>query len=268
MPAQLAARLDEIAPTVEAVWSRHILCIDDDSVRLRNSRGPSQTRIALSRVGDAAASLEAVEALLATGLPASRRRGLHQLEVVVSGAFACYFVLPWAPLPRPSDWLASARTKFVLDGLGAAEAWRFSVEDAPWGCARMVVAAPEALCAGIAQLCKAHALKLMRIEPAFTRALARQAGRVDGGSIAIVEIEERASHGSVAHVGFRNAKRWAGYIALPAAPPIAHVLRDAAQLCRAPPPQHTYLIAPAHMQLALGGLPDAHWLPVHAGDRP
>jgi hypothetical protein len=266
MPATVAARLAAMAPAVEAVWSRHVLWIGDDCVILRNAAGQSRIKVALERAADVASALAATETLLATGLPRSRRRGLHRVDVVVSGAFACYFILPWAPMPRPADWLASARTKFVLDGLGAPEAWRFSVEDSPWGCARMATAAPEALCVGVARLCKAQALQLMRIEPGFTRALSRNAARVDDGSIAIVGIEDRAGRRSVAHLCFRHEKRWAGYVTLPAVPPIAHVLRDAAFLCRAAPLQRTYLIAPAHMQVVLGGLPDARWLPSPPGD--
>ncbi len=268
MSAQLAARIAAKAPPLEAMWSRHVVYIEDDCVRLRAAGGPSRMKSALAVAGDVAAALAAIESLLATALPGPRRRGLHRIEVVVSGAFACYFVLPWAPLPRPVDWLASARTRFVLDGLGAPEAWRFSVEDAPWGCTRLAVAVPEALCAGIAGLCKAQALRLVRIEPAFTRAMSRHAAHIEDGSMAIIEIEERAGRRSVAHVGFRNDKQWAGYIALPAVPPIAHMLRDAALLCRAPPLQRTCLIAPAHMQVVSGGLPDAQWLPSHAGDTP
>jgi hypothetical protein len=268
MPAKVAAWRAAIAPAIETVWSRHVLWIDDDCVILRSADGQSRMKVALARAGDVAAALAAIETQFATGLPGSRRHGLHRVEVVVSGAFACYFILPWAPLPRPADWLVQARTKFVLDGLGAPESWRFSVEDGPWGCARMAAAAPEALCVGVARLCKAQALQLVHIEPAFSRALSRHAARVDDGSIAIVEIEDRAGRRSDAHVGFRHEKRWAGYIALPAVPPIAHVLRDAALLCGAASLQRTYLIAPAHMQVVLGGLPDARWLPSHPRDTP
>ncbi|UNK49993.1 hypothetical protein MNR01_02830 [Lysobacter sp. S4-A87] len=257
-----------MAPSAATVCSRQVLWIDDECVRLQSTTGQAPAQVALSRTGDVAAALVAVETLLGSALPRPRRRGLHRVEVVVSGAFACYFILPWAPWPRPADWLASARTKFVLDGLGAPESWRFSVEDAPWGRARMAAAAPEALCARIARLCKAQALRLGRIEPAFTRALSRHAAQVEDGSIAIVEIEERAGRRSIAHVGFRNEKQWTGYIALPAVAPIEHVVRDAAFLCGAASLQRTYLIAPACMQALMSGLPGGCWLPSHAGSAP
>lgn len=268
LPAKATGRLAAMTASIETVWSRRVLCVDDDCVRLCGAGGRRPIRMQLARAGDVAAALEAVESLLQATPVDSRRRGMHRVEVVVSGGFACYFVLPWAPLPRPVDWLAAARTRFALDGIGAPEAWRFSIEDAPWGCARMGAAVPEVLCAGIARLCKARGLQLGRIEPAFTRSVSRNATRIEDGSIAIVQLEERGGGRSVAHVGFRNEKQWTGYVALPAAARIGYVLRDAALLCRAVPLQRTYLIAPAQMQAAMGDLPDAHWLPSHAGDIP
>ncbi|MFC3816165.1 hypothetical protein [Lysobacter sp. GCM10012299] len=132
----------------------------------------------------------------------------------------------------------------------------------------MAAAAPEALCAGIARLCKEHKLRLGRIEPGFMRDVSLHRARIEDGSIAIIQIEERAGRSSVAHVGFRDQQQWTGYVALPAVAQIGPVLRDAALLCRAAPLQRTYLIAPARMQAALAGLADAHWLPSHAGDMP
>lgn len=253
---------------MESVWSRHQLRIDDDCVRLRAAAGHLPMKAAIARASDVAAALTVVESVLEAAIPRSRRRGFHRVEIVVSGGFACYFILPWVPLPRPVDWLASARTKFVLDGLGAPESWRFNVEDGPWGSARMAAAVPEALCAGIERMCKAQKLRLGRIEPAFLREVHHHRAKVYDGSIAIVEIEERGGRRSVAHIGFRHHKQWVGYVALPAVAPIGHVLRDAALLCRVAPVQRIHLIAPAQMQAVVGGLPGAQWLPSLAGDVP
>ncbi|HEY5804433.1 MAG TPA: hypothetical protein VIT90_12135 [Lysobacter sp.] len=261
---RVRAKLSALPQLRGALWSRHVLWLDNEGARLHGASGRPLCKAVIHSPGDVASALDAVDA----ALPGIGTRGLHRIVVVVGGAFVCHFTLPWKPLPRPGDWLAAARTRFVMDGLGAPDGWRFTVPDGRWGCSRLVAAMPEALCAGIARLCTKRRLRLSAIEPAFTHAVSRHRSRIEDGPIAIVEIEDGAGGRAVAHVGFRNDRQWTGFIALPATAPLEHVLRDAALLCRAMPLQRTYLIAPADMQAALSGLPGAHWLPASATGMP
>ncbi|MDR0182587.1 hypothetical protein [Lysobacter arvi] len=255
---RLDALKAQLRTRVSPWWSRHTLWVDGyQAVSLGEDARP----LALSSLHqpcDLASALTALEAVATR--PA--KRGVHVARVLVGAPFVHYLALPWRPLPRPADWVALARTQFIRDGMGAPDAWRFSVQDDGWGRMRLAAAVPEALCAGIGGICKARGLSLSAIEPGFAHALGRHAARIHDGRIAVVEVEQSTPDAVIAHIGFRRDGGWSGFVALPATAPLPQVLRDATVLCRQDEPEHTYVMAPLALHMDAAHWPGAQWLPL------
>ncbi|MCM3606043.1 hypothetical protein [Cupriavidus pauculus] len=237
-------------------WSQSTLWVDGHHAALLGPSGKVLHRLELPNVADVPAALTAMEAVVAR----PRMRGMHGLRVVLGAPFARYLVLPWQALPRPGDWITLARRQFMQAGLSGVEAWRFVVPDGSWGQSRLAAAVPEALCGGVARLCKSRGMQLTAIEPAFMLGLSTQASRVRDGAIAVVELEPVAADVAVAHIGFRQEGRWTGFTALPVLGPFADVMRDASVLCATSHPERVYVIASQAGWNMVSGTHGTEWL--------
>lgn len=237
-------------------WSRSAIWLDGGRGCLLDASGRSLKTVPLGKPGEVPAALAALETLA----PRPEKPGLHLVRLLLGAPFVRYFALPWRALPKPGDWVSLARAQFMRDGAQGAEGWRFVVPDEGWGHGRLAVAVPETLCAGVVRLCKQRKLLLQAIEPGYTYALARHARHIEDGAIAVVELEDTDPRAGIAHIGFRRDGQWAGFIALPATGDVDDVLRDAAVLCAAPPPERTYVIAPARMARQDDASPQRRWL--------
>jgi hypothetical protein len=235
-----------------SIFGRTTVWIDGAHARLP---GRAETPVPLAPAGDIAAALRAVEALA----PRPARAGLHAMRVVVGAPFARYFALPWQPLPKPDDWIAMARMQALQTGAGA-EPWRYAVSDGAWGHGRLAAAMPEALCAGIARICKARRLQLLGIEPAYTFALQRHARRIRDGTIAVIALEPTEGGAALAQIGLRRGGGWSGFIALPVSGPLDDVLRDAFVLCATEPPERRYVIGPGDANRWVAEASQVEWL--------
>jgi hypothetical protein len=235
-----------------SVMSRVTIWIDGKCARVL---GSPQACVTLADSGDTAAALKAIETLA----PKPANLGLHALRVVVGAPFVRYYALPWQTLPRPQDWIPGARVQALQTGAGA-EVWRYAVTDGTWGHGRLAAAMPEALCAGIAQLCKKRKVQLSGIEPGYTFALQKHAARIRDGAIAIVEVENADGGSAIAHIGLRRGGGWTGFIALPLNGPLDDVLRDAFALCADTPPERRYVIGAKEALRASANAAPTEWL--------
>jgi hypothetical protein len=213
--------------------------LDGQCARTFGANGRTDTVVPLSTAGEVTAALKAIEALA----PKPQRPGLHTLRVLVGMPFVRFYALPWQALPRPEDWVSSARAQAVRTGVGN-ESWRYAVSDGVWGGARLAAAVPDALCVGIERLCKTRKLQLLGIEPGYTFALQRHGKQIRDGEIAIVELEEIDNDEAVAHIGLRAGGNWTAFITLPVTGTLDEVLRDAIALCAPRPPERRYVIGP------------------------
>lgn len=263
----LMARRLALAGSRASAWhSRVELWLDGERGCALDTSGVGEKALPLASSGDVGAALAVVEALA----PTPAKRGLHTLRVIVGAPFVCYFPLSWRPIPTPEDWVAQARTQFARGGFGNPGGWRFVVPDAAWGQSRLAAAMPEALCAGIERLCATRKLRIAGIEPGYVCACRDYAARIEDGRIAVVELEDIAADGAIAHCGFRAAGQWTAFVTLPVAGPVlAHIddaMRDATMLCGVEAPERTYVIGTVREARAEPGDADdtagmMHWLP-------
>jgi len=240
-----------------AWWSQSTVWLDGHRACRFGAAGQAEAVFPLASPYEIAAALPALDAML----PNPQRPGVHRLRLLVGAPFACYFALPWRALPRPVDWLPLARMQFVQGGVGGAESWRFDIQDNGWGRPRLAAAVPELLCEHLTRLCKQHKISLHAVEPAYTYAVAQHRRHIADGEIAVVELEEMETRGAyVANIGFRSHGHWSGFVTLPAVDSLDAVLRDAASLCDAPPPERIYIIAPVSADRRAADASRTHWL--------
>lgn len=237
-------------------WSQSTLWLDGHHGALLGASGAVLRSLALDNVADIPCAIKTMEGLVTR----PKARGIHGLKLVVGAPFVRYLVLPWQPLPKPADWVTVARRQFVQAGLTGVEQWRFVVPDGTWGESRLAAAVPEALCAGVARICKARGMQLGGIAPAFMLGLATQARRVRDGAIAVVELEPIAPEAAIAHIGFRQQGRWTAFTALPVLGAFGDVMRDASVLCAAALPERTYVIASEAGWKMVAGTAHTEWL--------
>ena len=128
------------------------------------------------------------------------------------------------------------------------------------GHGRLAAAMPEALCAGIERICKAHKLQLAGIEPGYTFALGKYARRIRDGAIAIAELEETAGTAAIAHIGFRRGGGWTGFVALPVPGALDDLWRDALALCAVEAPERRYVIGPGAADRWIADRAQVEWL--------
>jgi hypothetical protein len=188
-------------------------------------------------------------------LPMPQQRGWHRVRVLLGPPYAQCALLPWQPSAGPQAWLGAARERFAGTGMAGS---RIAMEPLRWRRDRLAVAGPEALCAGIARLCKARKRHLQHIVPTFVHALNQHRRRIRDGSVALIVLE-----GRYAQIGLRHDQAWQGHVSLPYRHdvPLKPLLRDASMLIGRLLPERCYVMSANSLPASsLDSLPDATWL--------
>lgn len=232
-------------------WSECTLNVSDGVVRRLQgmlSQSPLPQSVPVSGVESILLALDDV-------LPRPQRRGWHRVRVLLGPPYAQCVLLPWQPSAGPQAWIGAARERLAGTGMVGS---RIAMEPVRWGRDRLAVAGPEALCAGLARLCKARGRHLQHIVPTFVQALNQHRRRIRDGSVALIVLE-----GRYAQVGLRRDQAWLGHISLPYSSevPLKPLLRDASMLIGHLLPERCYVMSANPLPASsLDSLPDATWL--------
>ena len=143
-----------------------------------------------------------------------------QVEIIVSDSFVRYALIPWSDqLQNRAELAALSRIHFeALYGTQAA-AWEIKLDCGDYGKAGIGCAIDQALMVALRDLCAAHGLRWMSLQPYFMRAFnrwRRRIGRdalfgvVDAGQCVLASLKDGAWH-SIRTV--RAAQDWE--VALP-----------------------------------------------------
>lgn len=227
-------------------WSDCTVHISDGVVRRLGGEAPKSVAVT-----DVESIMQAVDELL----PPPQRRGWHRVRVLLGYPYAQCTLLPWQPSAGQQAWLGAARERFAGNGMVAS---RVAMEPVRWQRDRLAVAGPEALCAGIARLCKVRGRRLQQIVPTFVHAINGHRRRIRDGSVALLVLE-----GRYAQVGLRHDLGWQGCISLPYGgdAPLKPLLRDAAMLMGRLLPERSYVMSAEPLpDTVLQSMPDATWL--------